>query len=134
MVLGEVGPGEAGTLISPLMMSCIEVSKASTLVDIWFIRSRIWVDASSNLASNCSKSVSTKAVSSCGLEISLAAMVPCFEGPCFATGVLSLSNSLDLEGVTGTFNGEGNFTIALFGLMQIHDCGPDVRIGFVLTD
>jgi hypothetical protein len=36
MVLGLVGPGDAGTLISPLIMSCIDISKASTLVDIWF--------------------------------------------------------------------------------------------------
>ena len=38
--------------------------------------------------------------------MSFGAIVPCLEGPClFATGVLSLSSSLDLEGVTGTFNG-----------------------------
>lgn len=34
--LGLVSPGDAGTLMSPLIMSCIDDSKASTLVDIWF--------------------------------------------------------------------------------------------------
>ena len=48
----------------------------------------------------------TKAVNSCGLEMSFGAIVP-FDGPAclIAIGVLSLSPSVDFEGVAGTFNG-----------------------------
>lgn len=39
--------------------------------------------------------------------MSLGAIVPSFDGICCldATGVLSLSNSVDFEGVAGTFRG-----------------------------
>jgi hypothetical protein len=71
------GEGDCGTTLSPLMISWIEASKASTLVDIWFtgrlrrqmwqgsrritylLRSRICLDISSNLESSCSSKVST---------------------------------------------------------------------------
>lgn len=66
LIPGVLSDGDCGTLVatSPFMMSCIEASKASTRVDIWVILSKICVDISSNLASSCSKSVSTNAVSS----------------------------------------------------------------------
>jgi len=38
IVAGVVGTGDVGTLISPLIMSCIDISRASTLVDIWFTK------------------------------------------------------------------------------------------------
>lgn len=48
----------------------MDASRESTRVDICDIRSKSWVDISSNLASSWPSKVSTKAVSSCGLEMS----------------------------------------------------------------
>lgn len=71
------------------------------------------------------KELLTKAVNSCGLEISFGAIVPSFDGPdCLeGTGVLSLSLSVDFEGVAGTLRGcaeagfdmSGSVTASKFG-------------------
>jgi len=90
------------------MISWIEASRASTLVDIWFIRSRIWEETSSNFASSCSSNVSTKAVNSCGLEISLGARffaAGCFVVP-FMLGPETFGVLLGI-GEAGTFRGAG---------------------------
>lgn len=55
---------------SLLIISWIDASSASTRCDICIMRSMICEDMSSNFVSSCSSSVSTKAVSSWGLEIS----------------------------------------------------------------
>jgi hypothetical protein len=94
--------------------------------------SRICDDISSNLESSCSNRLSTyiypeksidknvkvndtltNAVSSCGLEISLATIVDGFV--CLVDGVevLSLSFSPLLDGVGTTFNGKANEGIGL---------------------
>jgi len=79
-------PGDGGILdaepegASPLMISWIEASSASTRCDICTMRSTICEDISSNFVSSCSSNVSTKAVSSCGLEMS-AGLASGFGGP-----------------------------------------------------
>jgi len=83
--------------MSPLIISWIAPSSASTLVDIWFIRSRIWDDISSNLVSSCSRRDSTKAVNSWGLDISDAAKV--FGGELIGVGFFESATLGSLDGV-----------------------------------
>lgn len=100
---GDCGMLGTDAAPSPLMISCMDASRASTLVDICIIRSRIWVDMSSNFVSSCSKRCSTNAVSSCGLEMSLAGgLAPAGAGRVAPPGEDELGDGRDgvTEGVT----------------------------------
>lgn len=69
----------------------------------------------------------TNAVNSCGLEISFGSIAP-FDsnGLVVATGVFSLSFSLDLAGVAGTF--KGSAVDMRENVIWADGCGNELRV------